>query len=100
MSTLDYTVQTAGRHQYAVFNGRGERVSGLYDCRQEAITRADSLIRKGRRSERPCLTCERSFMSDGPHNRMCDPCRRDAAGKAYLGDPSMTHITTGGGLPS
>lgn len=28
------------------------------------------------RKERKCLSCTRPFISDGIHNRMCDPCRR------------------------
>ncbi len=24
---------------------------------------------------RPCITCKAMFMSQGAHNRMCDPCR-------------------------
>lgn len=27
---------------------------------------------------RPCLTCGTPFQSDGPHNRMCPECRRNA----------------------
>lgn len=25
--------------------------------------------------ERRCLRCTRQFISEGPHNRLCDPCR-------------------------
>lgn len=25
---------------------------------------------------RPCLRCQSPFPSEGPHNRLCDPCRR------------------------
>jgi predicted amidophosphoribosyltransferase len=28
-----------------------------------------------RRQQRACLRCDRSFMSTGPHNRLCDTCR-------------------------
>lgn len=27
-------------------------------------------------TERPCLTCGKRFLSEGPHNRMCRDCRR------------------------
>ncbi len=29
--------------------------------------------------ERKCLTCGKPFASEGPHNRMCDSCRRKSA---------------------
>lgn len=32
--------------------------------------------------ERACLTCGTNFMSEGPHNRMCGPCRHKDAGEA------------------
>lgn len=28
--------------------------------------------------ERPCITCGKPFRSQGPHNRMCNPCRSSA----------------------
>lgn len=28
---------------------------------------------------RPCLCCRRPFGSEGPHNRLCDPCREKGA---------------------
>lgn len=31
------------------------------------------------KTERACMTCHRSFMSEGPHHRMCDACRRSTA---------------------
>ncbi len=30
---------------------------------------------------RACLTCGGAFESEGPHNRMCDPCREERAGE-------------------
>ncbi len=30
---------------------------------------------------RPCLTCNREFLSEGPHNRMCDACRVEHDGE-------------------
>ena len=100
MSAPLYTVRPAGNRRFAVFNAKGVRVSGLYDCREFALTRAESLERQAGRQERPCLTCAKPFMSEGVHNRMCNRCRQDAAGKAYLGDPSMTQGAASGGLPS
>lgn len=27
---------------------------------------------------RQCLCCQKTFLSDGPHHRMCNPCRKAA----------------------
>lgn len=29
-----------------------------------------------RKTQRNCLCCSSSFLSDGPHNRLCSRCRR------------------------
>ena len=36
------------------------------------------------KAERKCLCCGRAFMSWGAGNRLCDPCKRDAAGHSPL----------------
>lgn len=51
-------------------------------------------IKRGERTEgqpRNCLGCGREFMSEGPHNRMCDTCRRNSAGVP----PAMLDIGDG-----
>lgn len=30
--------------------------------------------------QRPCLRCQESFRSEGPHNRLCDGCRGQSSG--------------------
>jgi hypothetical protein len=29
---------------------------------------------------RPCMCCGRGFLSEGPHNRLCGPCRLQPSG--------------------
>ena len=44
---------------------------------EAAQARSDALRNRRRRA---CLCCGREFLSEGLHNRMCDPCRhRDMA---------------------
>jgi hypothetical protein len=33
-----------------------------------------------RMKRRRCLRCDREFLSEGPHNRLCQPCREFLAG--------------------
>ena len=32
--------------------------------------------------ERPCITCRKDFLSQGPHHRMCSACRHNSPGEA------------------
>jgi hypothetical protein len=34
-----------------------------------------SRTRMNRMKRRLCLRCDREFLSEGPHNRLCQPCR-------------------------
>ena len=66
---------------FAVFSGL-VRVSKCYCAKADADARKDELLRKRQRTPRPCISgCGRTILSEGPHHRMCDPCRhRDAPG--------------------
>lgn len=39
----------------------------------------NEIQRLRRARPRDCMACGETFESDGPHNRMCDPCRRSEA---------------------
>lgn len=62
-----------------------EEVAALIDRPEAAVFAELSLIQQGkghirmpRKSARMrhCLRCSAPFVSEGAHNRMCDPCRR------------------------
>ena len=36
-------------------------------------------FRRGRMKRRLCLRCDREFLSEGPHNRLCQSCREALA---------------------
>jgi hypothetical protein len=36
--------------------------------------------RKTGMKQRLCLRCDHEFLSEGPHNRLCQPCREFLAG--------------------
>lgn len=54
----------------------GRVVSRTYRIPERAWAAADRLERAARRRIRACLCCDKAFMSDGPHNRLCGPCRQ------------------------
>lgn len=70
----------------------GFRRPGAFDARRDAkawlAARAEQLAQfhgeesaqsrrqVSRRQVRACMCCRSSFESQGPHNRLCDPCRR------------------------
>lgn len=37
---------------------------------------AERLERAAKTRQRRCMCCREWFRSEGPHNRLCDPCRR------------------------
>lgn len=55
----------------------GEVVHGPA-CLARAEDALEKLERKARQRTRKCLTCSTSFLSDGPHNRMCNYCRHQS----------------------
>ena len=69
----EFTIKGSGS-SFFVFKD-GVQVLGPFYSRDRALGVCDELIRKGRERVRPCMTCQGDFVSEGPHNRMCDPCR-------------------------
>lgn len=71
---------------YYVADDIGRQVGGFLDTRDRAAERRDSLQSEAeaklKRGVRSCLCCQTKFLSEGIHNRMCDPCRRRAEGMA------------------
>lgn len=41
------------------------------------IRQLEEEARRPRKSNRKCLCCKSDFLSDGPHNRLCNRCRRN-----------------------
>lgn len=74
-----YTVETVHGVGHFVFAPDGRSVAGPYPAKNRALAdcrqmQADADA-KAKRGARPCLCCRESFDSEGPHNRMCGPCR-------------------------
>jgi len=92
--THPLTVKIVGVH-YAVFRGK-KRVSQRFtrhaaaDARRLEMAEADA--RAGRSKRRPCMTCKKPFLSEGPHHRMCGRCR--AHGPAGLGAEMLSPVAT------
>ena len=60
---------------YVVFDPAGEPVCRGFTCPDDAVRKIEQLEHEARLIDRPCMTCRAIFKSEGPHNRMCDPCR-------------------------
>ena len=65
---------SAGR--YLLVDQHGRRLGGPFSTREIAHAALDRELKKRRRARRDCISCGTSFMSEGPHNRMCEICRR------------------------
>lgn len=44
----------------------------------QAVTQAETTLRRAQRRSRRCLRCGRAFLSDGPGHRLCSERCRDA----------------------
>jgi hypothetical protein len=60
---------------WAVFRGK-DRLTGAFGSQDMALTAMRRADRVARLRPRPCLCCRDSFDSEGPHNRLCNACRR------------------------
>lgn len=90
MTEAAYSVKRTRIGTYEVFNAAGVRVSSGHGEKLVAERLADKLAARDQRQPRPCMTCGTSFMSDGAHNRMCNPCRKHAADGDWLGADALT----------
>lgn len=70
-----YELVSAGRRYYVRRLADGARVSPLLSHPELAANALDRLERENRQRQRACLRCGAGFLSDGPHNRLCDHCR-------------------------
>lgn len=61
--------------------GHAPKITGKALAKARGEKPAPSVPRKPRpgRTQRNCLCCGGEFSSEGPHNRLCDGCRRIAA---------------------
>jgi tRNA(Ile2) C34 agmatinyltransferase TiaS len=68
-----FDIEGSGTSWFVTRNG--QMVGSPTGSRLLAQTKADRLAREARVRVRPCLRCGTKFESEGPHNRMCNPCR-------------------------
>lgn len=57
-------------------DGRTIRIVGRNGWAEYYVRIEEARLREKRGRQRPCLCCGVSFASHGPHNRMCQDCRR------------------------
>lgn len=60
---------------HVVLDGNGRTVSAPRTTRAQAVDLIEDLTRRALRKTRACMCCGVSFTSEGPHNRLCNPCR-------------------------
>lgn len=91
MSALSEKIVAAAREPGAVHADIARRLRTTTGYVSQTLKRAGIDIVSGRltadgrggfrkpssrtRTSRPCLCCGERFWSEGPHNRMCEPCR-------------------------
>jgi hypothetical protein len=73
-----YRVKNIGK-QFAVTDAEGCRVSPFFHSYEFAEAARKAKLACAENNLRKCLTCGVNFLSEGPHNRMCSPCRNKAS---------------------
>ena len=68
-----FSVEGIGTRYFVVVDSI--RVGGPFQSHPLALDARDRLERLSKMKEHACMTCGKVFMSEGAHNRMCDPCR-------------------------
>ncbi len=56
----------------------GARIQGPFGSKGRAEDALDALQNNPSCKLRACMTCQTEFLSEGPHNRMCNRCRKNA----------------------
>lgn len=75
-----YTASYHRRLGWQVIGPDGKPLPEVFNSASHAGGVAGQMNKAARRdagrTKRKCLCCRKEFMSEGSHNRMCDPCRR------------------------
>ena len=94
-------VEKSHNHRYVEVVGL-DVASPLFKTRAEAeiwMRKQLALLPSNRQAqERPCITCGKTFESEGAHNRMCNVCRcaaRDDTGNFGVARGSRNGIRIG-----
>jgi hypothetical protein len=72
MTVTTYTIRRKGSAAIVLENGK--QVSAWLPVAQ-AEERASKLAKQHGFRTRKCMCCSSTFMSEGPHHRMCNTCR-------------------------
>jgi len=76
---MRYEVSGSG-FSWSVTDVNGKPHGQTYRNNADAFEFAKRLEHADRISTRHCLCCDKSFESEGPHNRMCNKCRQLSEG--------------------
>lgn len=75
----DYEIDYRRGEGWVLILPNGETDGRIFANRNSALSAKGQATRKAaeqsRCKERACLRCGDMFLSEGPHNRMCNPCR-------------------------
>lgn len=60
-----------------IASGKGvTRIANMIDRPISSVHTRIIALSKPRTTKRNCMCCQRSFASEGPHNRLCTTCRQ------------------------
>lgn len=53
-----------------------QQIAGPFWNKETALRAAERHEERRKTKKRPCMHCRQTFKSEGPHNRLCNTCRR------------------------
>ncbi|MBP0483972.1 hypothetical protein [Sagittula salina] len=71
----DYVILSSNGGYVVKDRATGKNIGEPHGSVAEAAAARRELRRRAASSPRPCITCEKAFLSEGPHHRMCASCR-------------------------
>lgn len=74
MSQPQYSVKCIGLDYHVLENGKSITSRRSWEGAHSVIDR----LQRPKMRERKCMTCGAPFMSEGPHNRLCNTHRHDS----------------------
>ena len=72
-----YKIKKRG-YSYFVLDADDEVVGGGFTSHAMAALSMERLQRASQSGYRPCMSCQKPFLSEGSHNRLCPRCKSRA----------------------
>ena len=74
--TAALTMRAAGKTIAEIGEALDRSLTSVDSCLRRLEDRRSKPLKPKKDATRPCLCCKKPFVSEGPHHRLCGPCRK------------------------